>query len=315
MTAQLARNITWNSSKQTYLTARLMVDNGMQDDCYRAYSYFRWADDVIDDQCQTQAERMAFIQRQIRLVDGLCKAERFANLSPEEKLMADLIDHERDESCKLRSYIRNFLAILEFDAQRKGNLISQRDLEWYSDRLGVAVTDAIQHFIGHEHPYSEDERRYLAATAAHIVHMLRDMLADIQSGYFNIPRDYLEDYGIATDDIQNLAALCDPVILQDFVKGQIEIARRYFADGKDYLDTLDVLRCKLAGYWYCLRFEGTMEAIENDHYILRAEYGERHSIKTMARALWMAVSLSMRHILGLISQPGAETREKLLPTT
>jgi len=315
MTAQLARNITWNSSKQSYYTARLMVDNGLQDDCYRAYSYFRWADDVIDEQCQTQAERMDFVQRQVSLVDGLCKGETFDDLTPEEELIADLIDHERDESCKLRSYIRNFLAILEFDAQRKGFLISQKELEWYSARLGVAVTDAIQHFIGHGYPYPEDERRYLAATAAHIVHMLRDMLEDNQSGYINIPREYLHEKGIPADDFQNLAALSDPDVLQDFVKGQIELARCYFAAGKMYLDTLEVLRCKLAGYWYCLRFEGVMDVIEKDGYVLRPEYGERHKLKTLMKGLGMALSISVKHIFGRLIFNNEASKEGLMPTT
>ncbi len=302
MTAQLARTITWNSSKQTYLTALFMVDHGMQDDCYRAYSYFRWADDVIDEECQTQEDRMEFISRQMRLVAGLCKGESFDDLAPEEELIAELIDHERAESCKLHSYVRNFLAILDFDAKRRGFLISQRELEWYSARLGVAVTDCIQHFIGHDHPYSEDERRYLAATAAHMVHMLRDMLEDIQEGYINIPREYLAEKGISPHNLHSLAALCDPAerrargeVLQDFVKGQIALAHSYFDAGKEYLDTLDVLRCKLAGYWYCLRFEGVMDAIEQDDYILRAEYGERHKFKTWLKAAGMAITVSVRH--------------------
>lgn len=353
MTAKLARNITWKSSKQTYLTARLLVDRGMTDDCYRAYGYFRWADDVIDDVCQTQAERLAFIQRQITLVDGLCRGEHFDELSPEEELIADLIDHERGESCKLRSYVRNFLAILEFDAWRKDRLISQEELTWYSDRLGVAVTDCIQHFIGHDHPYPDDERRYLAATAAHIVHMLRDMLGDIQEGYINIPRENLLsirnissgrsdqrptvcadraapvidpfsvcvswEHGLETGSseysdpfftgedidakgVDSLSSLSEPVALHDFVKGQIELARKYFSAGKEYLDTLDVLRCKLAGHLYCLRFEGVMDAIENDGYLLRPEYGERHKLKTLLKALGVVVSVSTRHIFGQIWQ-------------
>ncbi len=297
MTAKLARKITWNSSKQTYYTIRLMVDKGMDDDCYRSYSYFRWADDVIDEECQTQAERLAFIQRQTRLVDGLCRNEGLVDgLISEEELIADLIDHEQDESCKLHSYVRNFLAILEFDARRKGRQVSQDELVWYSERLGVAVTDAIQHFIGHEHPYAEDDRRYLAATAAHIVHMLRDMLEDIREGYINIPQEYLAEQGIAPEDTQNLAALCDPVVLRPFVKAQIELARRYFAAGKEYLDTLQVLRCKLAGYLYCLRFEGVLDAIEGDGYLLRAEYRERHKLKTLVKALGLVVSISVRHL-------------------
>lgn len=302
MTAPLARSITWNSSKQTYLTARLMVDNGMQDDCCRAYSYFRWADDVIDEECQTQADRMEFINRQIRLVAGFCQGDTFEGLTPEEELIGDLIDHERGESCRLRSYVRNFLAILDFDAKRRDYLISQSELEWYSARLGVAVTDCIQHFIGYDHPYPDDERRYLAATAAHMVHMLRDMLGDIQDGYINIPREYLTEKGISPDDLQSLAALCEPTVLRDFVKEQIELSRRYFAAGKEYLDSLEVLRCKLAGYWYCLRFEGVIDAIEKDDYILRTEYSERHKLKTWLKAVGMAVSVAFKHVFRNASQ-------------
>ncbi len=47
-TARLARRITWASSKQSYLTARLLADRDLADDCLRAYAYFRWADDRID---------------------------------------------------------------------------------------------------------------------------------------------------------------------------------------------------------------------------------------------------------------------------
>ena len=46
--ARLARSITWHASKQTYLTACLLADRNLVDDCLRAYAYFRWADDQID---------------------------------------------------------------------------------------------------------------------------------------------------------------------------------------------------------------------------------------------------------------------------
>ena len=302
MTAKLARNITWNSSKQTYYTANLLVDRGMEDNCYRAYSYFRWADNVIDDKCQTRSERMDFISRQIHLVSEFCEGKQIAGLCPEEELIADLIHHDAEGSCGLRSYVRNFLSILEFDAFRKDYLISAKELTWYSNRLGVAVTDCIQHFIGRDHTYPEDERRYLAATAAHIVHMLRDMLDDIQEGYINIPKEYLAENGMAPEDLHSLAALCEPVILRGFVKGQIELARCYFGLGKEYLDTLDVLRCKLAGHLYCLRFEGVMDTIESDGYILRAEYAERHKLSTIFKVVELVVSVSVRHVVQKISR-------------
>ena len=47
--ATLAQNITKVGSKQTYYTTKLLVDGELEHDCYRAYAYFRWVDDYIDD--------------------------------------------------------------------------------------------------------------------------------------------------------------------------------------------------------------------------------------------------------------------------
>jgi hypothetical protein len=68
-TATLARSITWTSSKQSYLTARLLADHDLADDCLRAYAYFRWADDTIDVALQSSEERTAFITRQQALIE------------------------------------------------------------------------------------------------------------------------------------------------------------------------------------------------------------------------------------------------------
>ena len=61
MKVALAQSITRNSSKQAYYTARMMVDRDKVDDFFRAYAYFRWADDVIDIHTQSQQERISFI--------------------------------------------------------------------------------------------------------------------------------------------------------------------------------------------------------------------------------------------------------------
>jgi hypothetical protein len=65
-TAALAQAITRASSKQTYYTARLMVDKDLIDDFFRAYAYFRWADDIIDVSSRSDDERISFIKRQWR---------------------------------------------------------------------------------------------------------------------------------------------------------------------------------------------------------------------------------------------------------
>ena len=289
-TAALARCITRESSRQTYFTILLLVDKELVDDCYRAYSYFRWADDVVDDLCETRDQRIAFIARQKALIDGFYDNERSEELRPEEDLIADLIKHERRQNSGLRSFIHNFMAILEFDADRKGRLISQAELTWYSDCLGKAVTDDIQYFIGNGHSYPDREDRYLAATAAHITHMLRDLLQDVSNGFINIPREYLEDKGI---DPENITALA----IRPWVREQVALARKYFAEGKRYLHDLDVLRCKIAGFWYCARFERILDTIERDGYILRPEYGKPRKISAWITLARLAASVALQHIV------------------
>jgi phytoene/squalene synthetase len=287
--ATLARAITWASSKQTYYTARLMVDEGLVNDCYRAYAYFRWADDVIDISSESSDDRISFIERQRELIERLYKNERMDGLTPEERIIADLISRDRGENSGLQSFIRNFLAVIEFDAYRKGRLISQDELTWYSNCLGKSVTDGIQYLIGNGHPYPVTEDRYLAATAAHIAHMLRDMVPDIADGYVNIPREYLEAHAISPEDV-------DSSPFRAWVRGRVEQARQYFREGKRYLDGLDVLRCKIAGYWYCARFEGVLDTIERDGYILRAAYNERHRFSTWLKMAWLGAFVTLRHI-------------------
>ena len=287
-TAALSRSITLTGSKQSYYTALLLVDNELVNDCLRAYAYFRWADDIIDLEAQSRAEAISFIERQKELVKCLYQNERPDSLSPKEEIIADLISHDRGENSGLQSFIRNFLAVLEFDTHRRGRLISLDELTWYSNCLGKAVTDAIQYFIQNGHPYPEGENHYLAATAAHITHMLRDMVTDITEGYVNIPAEYLEAHGIAPGDMESPP-------FRAWVRERVALARAYFQEGKRYLDGLDVLRCKIAGYWYCARFESVLDSIERDGYRLRAEYNERRKIVTWLKMAWLAFTISLQH--------------------
>jgi hypothetical protein len=144
-TAILAQSITRAGSKQTFYTARLMVDRDLVNDIFRAYAYFRWADDIVDISSQSNEERISFIQRQKELIDSLYEDVRFDALTPEEEIAADLIRNDREQNSGLQSFIRNMLAIIEFDAHRKGRLISQQELTWYSDILGKSVTDGLQY--------------------------------------------------------------------------------------------------------------------------------------------------------------------------
>lgn len=286
--ASLARSITWRGSKQAYYTARLMVDRDLVDDFYRAYAYFRWADDVVDVEIASHGERIAFIERQRALIDHLYRGRRPADLTTEEEIVGDLIANDRGQQGWLKSFIHNMLAIVEFDAFRKGRLISQGELDWYTDRLGQSVTDGIQYFIGNGTPYPVTQHRCKGAEAAHIAHLLRDMLPDTADGFINIPREYLEEHRIGPEDITS-----DP--FRAWVHHRVELAREYFREGKRYLDQLQVLRCKLVAHWYIARFEGVLDTIEGDGFRLRPVYIERRRPATWLKFAWLGVAVTARH--------------------
>lgn len=288
-TAELARSITWEGSKQTYITGRLVIDRDLVDDFYRAYAYFRWVDDVIDISSGSDEERVTFIKRQRDLIDGLYNNEKPDELTPEEELLADLISHDRGENSGLQSFIRNMFAIIEFDAYRKGRPIDREELVWYSNCLAKSVTDGIQYFIGNGQPYPDGDNRYSAATGAHIAHLLRDTLPDTADGFINIPTEYLEAHDIRPDDVDS-----DPY--RAYVRERVEEARQNLDEGKRYLDEMDVLRCKVAGYWYCARFEAVLDTIERDDYHLRVDYKERQKLSTWLKISWLGVIVTFRHI-------------------
>lgn len=288
-TADLARSITRQGSKQTYFTGRLMIDRDLADDFYRAYAYFRWVDDIIDVSSRSDDERHTFIRHQRELIDRLYRNERPEDLIPEEAMVADLISHDRTKNSGLQSFIRNMLAIIEFDAYRKGWPVGLEEIVWYSNSLAKSVTDGIQYFIGNGYAYPDGDGRYSAAIGAHITHLLRDTLPDTADGFINISAEYLEDHDIGPADVNS-----DPY--RAWVQERVEEARQYFLEGKRYLDELDILRCKIVGHWYCARFEAVLDTIESDGYYLRADYEERRKLSTWLKISWLGVVITFQHI-------------------
>jgi phytoene/squalene synthetase len=211
-----------------------------------------------------------------------------ADLTPEEEIVAELINHDKGENSKLQSFIRNMFAIIEFDSYRKGRLINQKELTWYSSCIGNSVLNGFQFFIGNGHPYQETDDRYLVVIAAHISHLLRDMIVDIANGFINIPQEYLEAHGISPENVGS-------PLFRSWVRDRVKKARQYFSEGKLYLDNLGVLRCKIVGHWYCARFEGILDIIEKDGYNLRKVYNERR-LYTLLKIAWLGISLTVRHI-------------------
>jgi len=217
----LPESITWIASKQTYYTIRFLVDRDRVKEAFQAYAYFRWLDDQLDQELPGQPERIAFVERQKELMHRCFQEDWPPQLSKEEGMLINLIRSDGDTNSGLRIYIQNMMDLMAFDAHRRGRLISQEELTEYTRCLATAVTEALHYFIGHDCVSPGGERRYRAVTGAHITHMLRDALDDNVSGYYNVPREYLEANGISPQDVNHEA-------YQVWVRNQVQAARTCF---------------------------------------------------------------------------------------
>jgi len=186
-----ASSITKAASKQSYYTIRFLVDRDRVEDAYRAYAYFRWVDDILDADTGSgsalseveASERRAFLNRQKSLLESCYRGEAPRDVNLQEKMLVELVQNDHEKNSGLQSYLRNMMLVMDFDVRRRGRLISQVELNEYTRWLAIAVTEALQYFIGHGAFAPRDETRYRAVSAAHITHMLRDTYDDVQAGY------------------------------------------------------------------------------------------------------------------------------------
>jgi phytoene/squalene synthetase len=285
MTTPSAPSITRAASKQTYYTIRYLADRERVADAYRAYAYFRWVDDVLDTGPAYGPERSAFLQRQKSLLEGCYRGEAPRDANIQERMLVELVRGDPEKNSGLHYYLRNMMQVMEFDAKRRGRLISQAELNEYTRWLAIAVTEAMCYFIGHGAFAPRDETRYLAVSAAHITHMLRDTHADLQAGYYNIPWEVLEANHIGPGDVGSDA-------YRAWVRARVELAREYFDAGRSYFGRVQNWRHRLAGFAYMARFEWLLETFERESYCLRPDYSERKTAGAGLRMSWhTAVSM------------------------
>ena len=271
-----ASSITKAASTQTYYTIRFLVDRERVDDAYRAYGYFRWVDDTLDAGSATGLERSAFLERQKSLLEKCYQGESPRDANIQEKMLAELVRQDYEKNSGLQLYLHNMMQVMDFDARRRGKLISQVELNEYTRWLATAVMECIHYFIGHDDFAPRDETRYLAVAGAHITHMLRDTFDDMQIGYYNIPREFLKENHIEPQDVQSDA-------YRAWVKNRVSLAREYFKVGKGYFARVQNPRCRLACFAYIARFEWLLDTMEREGFCLRPEYSERKSLGTKYR--------------------------------
>ena len=295
----LAPTITKTASKQTYYTIRFLVDRDRVADAYRAYAYFRWVDDALDTGTGSSVERSAFIDRQKSLLEKCYRGEAPRDLNIQEMMLVELIRKDHEKNSGLQCYLHNMMEVMSFDAERRGRLISQVELNEYTRLLASAVTEVMHYFIGHCCYSPRNEARYLAVTAAHITHMLRDTFDDVQAGYYNIPREVLDADHITPQDVQSDA-------YRSWVRGRVQLARKYFKAGREYLSQVQNPRCRLAGFAYTARFEWLLNTFEREGFGLRPQYNERKSFGTGLR-------MALSSLSAMINLRGASLAPETVP--
>ncbi len=279
----LAARITRSASTQSYLTIRWLADRRYRSDAFAIYAWFRWLDDSVDERLPDRDQRLAFVARQRRILalgaDGVpvpgAEDPGWAPLRPEEGLLIRLAASAAalgPDGEPLLASLRSMLDVMEVDARRRGRPVTQRELDDYTHLLAVAVTEALHHCIGHGCSCPHDDTRYTAVTGAHVAHMLRDLVTDIDAGYVNVPSEVLDEPGVSLDDLHSPA-------MRAWVRDRVELARSCFAVGRRYLERVQDGRCRLAGHAYTARFEWVLDAIEADDYRLRAGYPERATVR------------------------------------
>jgi phytoene/squalene synthetase len=293
MTTALASSITKAASKQTYYTIRFLVDRELVEDAYRAYSYFRWVDDILDSASGTDAQRTTFLQCQESLLADCPHGRVPRETSPEEQMLVELVRHARQRDRGLHIYLRNMMQVMDFDVKRRGQLTSQVELDAYTRWLASAVTECIHYFIGHDDCSPQESSRYMAVSAAHIIHMLRDTFDDAALGYYNVPREVLVANHMGPLDVNRQP-------YRAWVKSRIELARAYFDAGKGYFARVENARCRLACFAYIARFEWLLDVIEREGYLLRPQYVERNSASAGLQMAWMTLA-------SLLSRSSTET--------
>ncbi len=284
---RLAAEITKAGSKQTYYTFLLLADRDRVQDAFRSYAYFRWLDDLLDCEEGSKQEKVDLVHRQQTLLESCYRGEYPREVKPEEGMLVDLIRNDRQEHSGLHTYLGNMMAVMAFDVERCGRLITNSELAEYTHLLSSAVTEVLFYLIGHNDPPPCAETRYHAVNGAHVVHMLRDTLEDISTGYINIPAEYLQGNRIGLDELHS------PPI-RKWVFERVKLAGKYFDAGRGYIAQVKNLRCRLAGFAYIARFEWMLRVIEGDGYCLRPAYPERKSLRAVLWMLWRVITSSLR---------------------
>jgi len=222
------------------------------------YAYFGWFDDIVDSIKQPLTDINFTLQRQKRFLSKLYSDETPEELSTEELFLAHLVNFDKRNRNIIRKDLESLISALEFDDDRRHQLISASEMNRYIENNTVPyINISLAILNAYQVPREGLEELYAIARAGFIIDYVSDMRKDIPIGFINIPQEYIERYWI---DLNHL----DTPQVQAWVKSIVDPLRDVLSE-KGSFAYLPWLAKVFAEVMVWKRREKLMKIIRNDY--------------------------------------------------
>jgi hypothetical protein len=208
------------------------------------FAYLKCLDNIVDEDLDTR-RASATLAAQRDLLDQV-----YSDLAVEkerpipERYGYYFLSYDKSNGSLLRPFIESVIETMEFDVQRRNQVVSKLTLEAYVLKLGEAVWQSLAHFVSSELrlPKSFTDQ---ASCAYLYADFLIDLEHDLQFGIINIPVEDIRQYQI------DLATADDR--LSRWLTARSEEISQYFAQAFREAQQLSRLSMKLLSFLYLSR--------------------------------------------------------------
>jgi phytoene/squalene synthetase len=224
------------------------------------YAYLRVVDDTVDDSSGTKEDRIAYLDRQIRLIED-CYMGVAVPKSRESEFLSRLIRFDRAHGARFRPSLDGMLASIRSEGARDGSpttysrLMSQYRLESESYLHAIAAVSGLD--VASAPPPGHE-----AALGAKLAHVLRDFLDDVDNERLNISLEEIASYRLLLPDF---GARESSAATREWVANRARLGvlllRRGLADSaaaksKRYSLTIAILATKYQVYLHRVKIRG-----------------------------------------------------------
>ena len=240
------------------------------------YGYFRWVDDQVDAPDRSPEERIRFIEDQRTYLDKCYQGGVDGSSGAREMdYITLLVDLDRSLNCPMKGAIYEMLEAIAFDALRIGRgKPPAKDRFYESIEKEVSAYLKIFHFFCAPEYDTELPQRPVEGIAGKIVHILRDLLEDLDDGVINIPEEDIQAFGIDLDDP------CSDS-MRRWVHHQGDRAETYFREGKSQLHRYRSLRYKIAVVILCTKYEHILRMVRRQRFVPSRELPETRGTRLL----------------------------------